>query len=164
MLDTTIGKRTSKSSLKLALLMRVANLSLTKVSGHWSEDVKQLIRNLHQEYGSYRKVASLAGVSDKTVRKVVLDLYFEGKKKPGPKPIDCQDRGSWRDSPKDQARVCVATPEHANRPAQASVDGSGLQNCKEDHRPDSSSQRGSLAVGSTLAARAARPVARRLDG
>lgn len=51
-----------------------------------SEDLKNLIRNLYQEYGSYRKVATLAKVNDKTVRRIVLDLYVQDKQKPGPKP------------------------------------------------------------------------------
>ena len=51
-----------------------------------SEDIKNLIRNQYQEYGSYQKVARLCGVSDMTVRSVILDLYKADKKRPGPKP------------------------------------------------------------------------------
>lgn len=51
-----------------------------------SEERKALIRNLYQEYGTYKKVAHFAGVSDKTVRKVILDLHIKDKKKPGPPP------------------------------------------------------------------------------
>lgn len=51
-----------------------------------SEDAKNLIRNLFREYGSYREVARLAKVSDKTVRSIVLDLYVKDKRRPGPKP------------------------------------------------------------------------------
>lgn len=51
-----------------------------------SQDLKKLIRNLYGEYGSYRKVARFAGVSDKTVRAVMLDLHKKEKKKPGPSP------------------------------------------------------------------------------
>lgn len=51
-----------------------------------TEDLKQLIRNQYREYRFYRKVASLTGVSDKTVRNVVLGLYVDAKKRPGPKP------------------------------------------------------------------------------
>lgn len=51
-----------------------------------SEDLKQLIRNQYGKYGSYWKVASLTGVSDKTVRNIVLGLYVDAERKPGPKP------------------------------------------------------------------------------
>lgn len=51
-----------------------------------SEERRALIRNLYREYGSYRKVASLANVSDKTVKAIVLDLHKKTKKKPGPRP------------------------------------------------------------------------------
>lgn len=51
-----------------------------------SEGHKQVIRNQYKEYGSYRKVAQLNNTSDKTVRKIKLDLYIKDKKQPGPKP------------------------------------------------------------------------------
>lgn len=51
-----------------------------------SEGHRQVIKNQYKEYKSYRKVAQLNGVSDKTVRTIVLDLYIKDKKQTGPKP------------------------------------------------------------------------------
>lgn len=51
-----------------------------------SEEHRRLIRKLYREYRSYRKVATLVHVSDKTVRNVVLNNYVTDKKKPGPRP------------------------------------------------------------------------------
>lgn len=51
-----------------------------------SEAIRNLIKKLYSEYGSYRKVAKFAGVSDYSVRTIVLGLHKTVKKKPGPKP------------------------------------------------------------------------------
>lgn len=50
------------------------------------DNIRAIIRRLYQEFGSYRKVAHFAGVNDKTVRSIILDLRVKNKKKPGPKP------------------------------------------------------------------------------
>lgn len=63
-----------------------------------SPDLKRLIVNQYAEYGSYRAVARINGISDHTVKRVVLDLHKKDKRKPGPKPkiSDRQERSMRR--------------------------------------------------------------------
>ena len=52
----------------------------------YSDDFRNLVKNQYKEYGSYRKVGQLCKISDRTVRRIVLDSYSINKRKPGPKP------------------------------------------------------------------------------
>ena len=52
----------------------------------YSDDFRNLVKNQYKEYGSYRKVGQLCKISDRTVKRIVLDNYSINKRKPGPKP------------------------------------------------------------------------------
>lgn len=49
-----------------------------------SEDLKSAIKRYYNQHRSYRKTAVFFRISKDTVRRVVLNLYTEVKKKPGP--------------------------------------------------------------------------------